>query len=409
MATTIRIKKSGQTGNIPTSGDLEFGELAINYADGIIYYKDASNNIQLISGVKGNTFETINANGTLLIADSNTDILTLTPGDGISITGNAITDTVTINVQFNDTVSSNSIITAATANSVKTAYDTATAAANTVMVSLDSGSTLSSKKLNFVNTANATIVVTDNGDGNANIAIETFAVGGSSSIIKSDKFTANGVQNVFTITNTSTTDKTFVFLDGVSQQPGVDYTVFNKAVTFNVAPANNTIVEVRAITDIALVYYANVSVENTTLELAESTQIFKTNGFSTPLDSISRLYLLRGTTTSNTESELFLNTGARVPVNANSTIFYTADIVARRTDATGESAGFTIKGVVDNFSNTVADVGDLYEVVVAEDDSGLSVDARADDTNNSINIYVTGSSGKTIRWTALVKTVEVAE
>ena len=31
------------------------------------------------------------------------------------------------------------------------------------------------------------------------------------------------------------------------------------------------------------------------------------------------------------------------------------------------------------------------------------------DTNNSINIYVTGEAGKTIRWTALVTTVEVAQ
>jgi hypothetical protein len=137
---------------------------------------------------------------------------------------------------------------------------------------------------------------------------------------------------------------------------------------------------------------------------------FTSGGFSAPSDSISRTYILRGTTTSNTESELFLDAASsRIAVPANTTMFYSVDVVARRTDATNESAGYHLKGVVDNFSGTVADVGSLYEVIVAEDDVDYVVDARADNTNNTVNIYVTGETGKTIRWTALVRTVEVGQ
>jgi hypothetical protein len=128
MATTIRLKKSGATGNVPSNTELEFGELALNYADGVLYYKNNTGTVSQISGSSANTFETINANGTLLIPDSNTDILSVGSGQGIHITANSLTDTLSIGVRFNDTVTSNSIETAATANSVKIAYDQASLA-----------------------------------------------------------------------------------------------------------------------------------------------------------------------------------------------------------------------------------------------------------------------------------------
>lgn len=43
MANTIKIKNSGTTSNVPSA--LEYGELAINYADGVLFYKDGSNSI----------------------------------------------------------------------------------------------------------------------------------------------------------------------------------------------------------------------------------------------------------------------------------------------------------------------------------------------------------------------------
>jgi hypothetical protein len=43
MANVIKIKNSGTASAAPTS--LEYGELAINYADGILFFKDSSNAI----------------------------------------------------------------------------------------------------------------------------------------------------------------------------------------------------------------------------------------------------------------------------------------------------------------------------------------------------------------------------
>lgn len=41
----ILLKKSNVSGKIPTVEDLEYGELAINYNDGILYYKNSSNSV----------------------------------------------------------------------------------------------------------------------------------------------------------------------------------------------------------------------------------------------------------------------------------------------------------------------------------------------------------------------------
>ena len=47
MATPkVLLKRSSVAGRVPAAGDLQYGELAINFEDGKIYYKDASNNIK---------------------------------------------------------------------------------------------------------------------------------------------------------------------------------------------------------------------------------------------------------------------------------------------------------------------------------------------------------------------------
>lgn len=41
--TAIKLKKSSVPGKKPVTGDIEYGELAINYADGRLFYKNSSN------------------------------------------------------------------------------------------------------------------------------------------------------------------------------------------------------------------------------------------------------------------------------------------------------------------------------------------------------------------------------
>lgn len=46
MAARITLKKSSVVAKVPTASDLEYGELALNYADGKLYYKNSSNEVK---------------------------------------------------------------------------------------------------------------------------------------------------------------------------------------------------------------------------------------------------------------------------------------------------------------------------------------------------------------------------
>ena len=132
--TTIILKHSGTSGNVPSN--LEHGEIAINYSDGILYYKNASgvisnlvddniNNLANDAYTQANTarthanaafnqanvtaaianaafdkvnsvsqigFTTVIANGVSLVADSNVDTLTILTQGNVSIVADAAGD-----------------------------------------------------------------------------------------------------------------------------------------------------------------------------------------------------------------------------------------------------------------------------------------------------------------------------
>jgi len=119
MTNTIKIKRSSVPGKTPAAGDLDFGELAINYADGNLFFKDSSNAVATIASTKfvtvtgnvtaanffgnGSTLSGINSFGNVAVtggnsiaANSTSSILTLTPGSGIALAANPVTGAITI-------------------------------------------------------------------------------------------------------------------------------------------------------------------------------------------------------------------------------------------------------------------------------------------------------------------------
>jgi len=87
MASKIILKKSAVSGKVPVLADLEFGEVALNYADGALFYKKADNTIQnlITSGGGGgssvSSFNTRTGAVTLTSLDVTT-ALGFTPGVG---------------------------------------------------------------------------------------------------------------------------------------------------------------------------------------------------------------------------------------------------------------------------------------------------------------------------------------
>jgi len=90
--TSIQLKKSGISGNTPTG--LAFGEVAINYADGKLYYKNPSSGISYIRNQT--SFDTLNVNNSLILATSESDTLSIVAGNNIVVGANTSTKTITI-------------------------------------------------------------------------------------------------------------------------------------------------------------------------------------------------------------------------------------------------------------------------------------------------------------------------
>ena len=91
--TAIQLKKSGASGNTPSS--LSFGEVALNYADGKLFYKNGLGGTSFITNQF--SFDTINANNSLVLASGYSDTLSLVAGNNITISTNTTTKTITFN------------------------------------------------------------------------------------------------------------------------------------------------------------------------------------------------------------------------------------------------------------------------------------------------------------------------
>jgi hypothetical protein len=80
MSNQIILKKSSVAAKVPVAGDLTYGELALNYADGKLYFKNASNSVQsfvsdlssyaTLTGTQTITNKTINLGSNTLVATS---------------------------------------------------------------------------------------------------------------------------------------------------------------------------------------------------------------------------------------------------------------------------------------------------------------------------------------------------
>jgi hypothetical protein len=119
MTNKITIKRSSVPGKVPAAGDLDYGELAINYADGNLFFKNSSNSVATIASTEfvsvtgnvtaanyfgnGSTLSGINAfssvtisGGNSIAANSISSTLTLSSGAGIALVANPSTGVITI-------------------------------------------------------------------------------------------------------------------------------------------------------------------------------------------------------------------------------------------------------------------------------------------------------------------------
>lgn len=85
-------------------------------------------------------------------------------------------------------------------------------------------------------------------------------------------------------------------------------------------------------------------------------------------------------------------------VAPNQSVLFKIDIVARRTSTQTESAAYEIIGCIKNDAGTTALQGTITKNVIAEADSNWDVTAVANNTDDTLDIKVTGAAGKNINW-----------
>lgn len=132
---------------------------------------------------------------------------------------------------------------------------------------------------------------------------------------------------------------------------------------------------------------------------------FSNGRFSADGDSQTSLFVLRQTTSNATPDAMYVgSSGQRLNIPNNTTLVFDIQVVAR--SSTGASAGYQIRGMVNNTGGATSLVGAPTVTVLGEDDASWDATVQADDANDTLAVLVTGAAANTIRLTAAARTVE---
>ena len=188
-----------------------------------------------------NSFETIAISGqSSVVAESATDTLNLVAGSNIALTTDASTDSITIastasgstqlNVEKNILTGDGSTVAFTVSSSI--------VSENNTQVYIDG---VYQSKDNY-STSGSTVTFTTAPPNGAEIEIIHFV--SVQGVIRTDSFTANGSDTVFTSSLTILDENnTQVYIDGVYQSKD-NYTTSGNNITFSTAPGNTSIVEI---------------------------------------------------------------------------------------------------------------------------------------------------------------------
>ena len=117
MASVIRLRRSANTGEVPDVNTISLGELLLNYSDGMLYLRDANNNLYAIQAhLVGYSFQSINVNGVTIVATQGNTLLTIYGSNSVSVIANAINNSLTFSSNVSDNLACTAVDIPSSAN-----------------------------------------------------------------------------------------------------------------------------------------------------------------------------------------------------------------------------------------------------------------------------------------------------
>ena len=202
--TNIRLRRSATAGNVPTTSQLDLGELALNTYDGKVYLKKEVSGVQSVVEVGGGGGSQQSGVWSEYVYTATSNQTTFSGSDDNSQTLSYVTNYLQVFL--------NGIL-------------------------LDNGTDY---------TANNTtsVVLTNGASAGDTLQISTFVKVLGTADISVDTFSGNGSTTAFTLSeNPDVEENIQVYIDGVYQEQST-YSVSTNTLTFSTAPANGTTVEV---------------------------------------------------------------------------------------------------------------------------------------------------------------------
>lgn len=130
--------------------------------------------------------------------------------------------------------------------------------------------------------------------------------------------------------------------------------------------------------------------------------------FATRGDSQRCIFVARNKTTSATPATLFLDgSSTQLTIPDGKILAFTARITGIKSDGTAV-ADYVRSGRIKRIDATTSLVGSIETIGTDHEDNALTnVSITADDTNDALDISVTGIAGETWRWVAVVEGLEI--
>ena len=138
-------------------------------------------------------------------------------------------------------------------------------------------------------------------------------------------------------------------------------------------------------------------------------QAYSAGSFASDGDAQRVNFILRQITSDDTPTELFLDSNSiKLTIPSGKALFATVSI-AGIINGGSKAIHYIRKVAIKNISGTTSLIGTVSTLGTdVEDDASYDVSIAADNTNDALQINVTGKTGETIRWVAHVDGIEIA-